>query len=142
MLRTGAAGKADLVFLSLVFVVSSLPCYLIIHRGHIGTGNGLVAALLVGEVAKRCLALIRPVAAEYDAEITALEIMPGPGSSPFCEGTPLGIPRLVKDIKGVISPRKEFPALKSRPPLCGYPATSFPQWVELWTRRGQVAVKE
>lgn len=40
-------GKQILVFLLLAFVFSSLPYYLIIHSRHLGTGNGLVAALIM-----------------------------------------------------------------------------------------------
>jgi membrane protease YdiL (CAAX protease family) len=39
--------KQILVFLLLVFAFSSLPYYLMIHTGHIGTGNGLVVSLLM-----------------------------------------------------------------------------------------------
>jgi len=40
-------GKQILVFLLLAFLFSSLPYYLIIHSGHIATGNGMVAALIM-----------------------------------------------------------------------------------------------
>ena len=74
--------------------------------------------VLVGPVAKRCQALIRQVAAKYDAEIIALEIVPDHVHL-LCEVDPqFGIHRLVKNIKGVSSHalRREFPALKSRLP--------------------------
>jgi len=74
--------------------------------------------VLVGPVAKRCQALIRQVAAKYDAEIMALEIVPDHVHL-LCEVDPqFGIHRLVKNIKGVSSHalRREFPALKSRLP--------------------------
>jgi hypothetical protein len=56
----------------------------------------------IGEVQKRCPALIRQVAAKYDAEILALALMPDHVPL-LCEvDPPLGIPRLVKNIQGVI----------------------------------------
>lgn len=39
--------KQILIFLLVAFAFSSLPYYLIIHSGHVGAGNGLVAALLM-----------------------------------------------------------------------------------------------
>jgi putative transposase len=74
--------------------------------------------VLIGEVAKRCQALIRQAAAKYDAEIITLAILPDHVHL-LCEVDPqLGIHRLVKNIKGVSSHflRKEFPALRSRLP--------------------------
>jgi putative transposase len=74
--------------------------------------------VLVGAIAKRCEQLLRQVAAKYDAEIIALEIMPDPVHL-LCEvDPPFGIHRLGKNIKGVSSHslRKEFSVLRSRLP--------------------------
>jgi putative transposase len=75
-------------------------------------------SVLLGAIAKRCEQLIRQVAAKYDAEIIALEIMPDHVHL-LCEVDPqFGIHRLVKNIKGVSSHslRKEFSVLRSRLP--------------------------
>ena len=74
--------------------------------------------MLAVSIAKRCERIIRQVAAKYDAEILALEIMPDHVHL-LCDVDPqFGIHRLVKNIKGVSSHSlgKEFPALKSRLP--------------------------
>jgi putative transposase len=73
---------------------------------------------LVGAIAKRCEPLIRQIAARYDAEIIALEIMSDQVHL-LCEVDPqFGIHRLVKNIKGASSHslRKEFSVLRSRLP--------------------------
>jgi putative transposase len=73
---------------------------------------------LVGAIAKRCEPWIRQIAARYDAEIIALEIMSAPVPL-LCEVDPqFGIPRLVKNSKGASSHalRKEFSVLRSRLP--------------------------
>jgi putative transposase len=99
--------------------------------------------VLIGEVAKRCQALIRQAAAKYDAEIITLAILPDHVHL-LCEVDPqLGIHRLVKNIKGVSSHflRKEFPALRSRLPtlwtnsylvstVAGAPLAVIQQFVE------------
>ena len=99
--------------------------------------------VLVGAIAKRCEALIRKVAAQYDAEIMVLEIM-SDHVHLLCEVDPqFGIHRLVKNIKAVSSHalRKEFPALKSRLPtlwtnsylvatVAGAPLAVIQQYVE------------
>ena len=73
--------------------------------------------VLVGPITKRCEQAIRRVAAKYDAEIIALEIMPDQVHL-LCEVDPqLGIHRLVKNIKGVSSHTlRKFPTLRSRLP--------------------------
>jgi putative transposase len=74
--------------------------------------------VLVGAIAKRCEQLIRQIAAKYDAEIIALEIVPDHVHQ-LCEVDPqFGIHRLVKNIKGASSHslRKEFSVLRSRLP--------------------------
>jgi putative transposase len=74
--------------------------------------------VLVGAIAKRCEQLIRQIAARYDAEIIALEIMSDQVHL-LCEVDPqFGIHRLVKNIKGASSHslRKEFSVLRSRLP--------------------------
>jgi putative transposase len=74
--------------------------------------------VLVGAIAKRCEQLIRQIAAKYDAEIIALEIVPDHVHL-LCEVDPqFGIHRLVKNIKGASSHslRKEFSVLRSRLP--------------------------
>jgi putative transposase len=74
--------------------------------------------VLLGAIAKRCEQLIRQIAAKYDAEIIALEIMPDQVHL-LCEVDPqFGIHRLVKNIKGASSHslRKEFSVLRSRLP--------------------------
>jgi putative transposase len=99
--------------------------------------------VLVGAVAKRCQALIRQVAAKYDAEIFAVEIL-SDHVHVLCEVDPqFGIHRLVKNIKAVSSHvlRKEFPTLKSRLPtlwtnsylvstVAGAPLAVIQQYVE------------
>jgi putative transposase len=75
-------------------------------------------SVLVGPIAKRCETVIRQVAAKFQAEMIALEIMPDPVHI-LCDVDPqLGIHRLVKNIKGVSSHtlRQEFRSLKSRLP--------------------------
>jgi putative transposase len=74
--------------------------------------------VLVGAIAKRCEQLIRQIAARYDAEIIALELMSDQVHL-LCEVDPqFGIHRLVKNIKGASSHslRKEFSVLRSRLP--------------------------
>lgn len=74
--------------------------------------------VLEGAIAKRCQALIRQVAAKYDAEIFSLEILSDQVHL-LCEVDPqFGIHRLVKNVKAVSSHtlRKEFPVLRSRLP--------------------------
>ena len=39
--------KQILTYLALVFTFSSLPVYLMVHSGHVGAGDGLVAGLMV-----------------------------------------------------------------------------------------------
>jgi len=59
--------------------------------------------VLAVSIAKRCERIIRQVAAKYDAEILALEIMPDHVHL-LCDVDPqFGIHRLVKNIKGVNS---------------------------------------
>jgi putative transposase len=74
--------------------------------------------VLVGRVATRCQRVIRQVAAKYDAEIMALEIMPDQVHVLVEVDPQFGIHRWVKNLKGVSSHnlREEFPALKSRLP--------------------------
>jgi putative transposase len=74
--------------------------------------------VLVGVIAKRCEAVIRQVAEKYDAEITAIEIMPDHVHVLVEVDPQFGIHRLVKNLKGVSSHtlRQEFPTLKSKLP--------------------------
>ena len=79
---------------------------------------------MVGSITKRCEQVIKQVAAKYNAEIIALQIMPDEVHL-LCEVDPqFGIHRLGKNIKGVSSHtlRKEFSGLRSRLP-------------RLWTNR-------
>ena len=80
--------------------------------------------VLVGDVATRCEAVIRQVADKYDAEIIALELMSDHVHVLVEVDPQFGIHRLVKNRKGVSSPRlrQEFKTLKSRLPT-------------LWTNR-------
>ena len=74
--------------------------------------------VLVGAMAKRCEQLIRQIAAKYNAEVIALEIMPDHVHL-LCEVDPqFGIHRLVKNMKGASSHSlgKEFSVLRSRLP--------------------------
>jgi len=74
--------------------------------------------VLVGAIAKRCEQLIRQIAAKYNAEVIALEIMPDHVHL-LCEVDPqFGIHRLVKNMKGASSHSlgKEFSVLRSRLP--------------------------
>ena len=76
------------------------------------------ALVLVGAIAKRCEQLIRQIAAKYNAEVIALEIMPDHVHL-LCEVDPqFGIHRLVKNMKGASSHSlgKEFSVLRSRLP--------------------------
>jgi putative transposase len=59
--------------------------------------------VLVGVIAKRCEAVIRQVAEKYDAEITAIEIMPDHVHVLVEVDPQFGIHRLVKNLKGVSS---------------------------------------
>ena len=71
--------------------------------------------VLVGAIAKRCEQLIRQIAAKYNAEVIALEIMPDHVHL-LCEvDAQFGIHRLVKNIKGASSHSlgKEFSVLRS-----------------------------
>src|SRR5438270_11823218 len=67
-------------------------------------------AVLVGPIAKRCEQVLRQVANKYRAEIMALEIMPDHAHVLAVLDPPLGIHRLVKDLKGGSSHslRQEF----------------------------------
>lgn len=99
--------------------------------------------VLEGAFAKRCQALIRQVAAKYDAEIFSLEILSDQVHL-LCEVDPqFGIHRLVKNVKAVSSHalRKEFRALRSRLPtlwtnsylvatVAGAPLAVIQQYVE------------
>ena len=69
-------------------------------------------------MAKRCEQVLRQVAAKYQAEIIALEIMPDQVHLLVEVDPQFGIHRLVKNIKGVSSHRlrREFRTLKSRLP--------------------------
>jgi putative transposase len=78
----------------------------------------------VGPIAKRCEPVLRQVAAKYRAEIIALEIMPDHVHGLLEVDPQWGMPKLVKNLKGVSSHtlRQEFRTLKSRLPT-------------LWTNR-------
>jgi putative transposase len=99
--------------------------------------------VLVGATAKRCQALIREVAAKYDAEIMASEIMSDHVHLLWEVDPQFGIHRFVKNIQAVSSHawRKEFPALQSRLPtlwtnsyfvstVAGAPLAVIQQYVE------------
>jgi putative transposase len=75
-------------------------------------------AVLVGPMAKRWEQVLRPVAKKYRAEIIALEIMPDQVHVRVEVDPQFGVPRLVKNLKGVCSHRlrQEFRPLKSRLP--------------------------
>ena len=82
----------------------------------------------MGPIAIRCEQIIRQVAAKYQAEILALEIMPDPMHvrvevDPQSGMHQFGIHRLVKNLKGVWSHslRQEFRTLKSRLPTVDEP---------------------
>jgi putative transposase len=81
-------------------------------------------AVLVGPMAKRCEQVLRQMAEKYRAEIFTLEIMPDQVHGLVEVDPPFGIPRLVKNLKGVSSHtlRQEFRTLKPRLP-------------NLWTNR-------
>ena len=81
-------------------------------------------SVLVGPIAKRCEQVIRQVAAKYQAEIIAMEIMPDHVPVRGEIDPQFGIHRLVKHLKGVSSHRlrQEFRTLQSRLPT-------------LWTNR-------
>jgi putative transposase len=69
-------------------------------------------------MAKRCAQLLRQVAAKYQAEIIALEIMPDHVHVLVDVDPQFGIHRLVKNLKGVSSHtlRQQFRTLRSRLP--------------------------
>jgi putative transposase len=75
-------------------------------------------AVRVGPIAKRCEPVLRQVAAKYPAEILALDIMPDHVHGLLEVDPQLGMPKLVKNLKGVSSHtlRQEFRTLKSRLP--------------------------
>ena len=75
-------------------------------------------SVLVGDIGKRCEAVIRQVAEKYSAEIIAIEIMPDHVHVLVEVDPQFGIHRLVKNLKGVSSHtlRQEFPTLKSKLP--------------------------
>ena len=75
-------------------------------------------SVLVGPIAKRYEQVLRQVAAKYQAEITALEIMPDHVHVLVDVDPQFGIHRLVKNLKGVSSHRlrPEFRTLRSRLP--------------------------
>ncbi|HTS59687.1 MAG TPA: IS200/IS605 family transposase [Terriglobales bacterium] len=85
-------------------------------------------AVLVGPMAKRCEPVLRKVAAQFRAEILALEIMPDHVHCLVEVNPQFGIPWLVKHLKGVSSHtlRQEFGTLRSRLPT-------------LWTNRSFVS---
>ena len=122
MLRTGAAEKAVPVF----------PATSSFAAGTLAPETAWSLLFSSVKLPNAAKALIRQVAAKYDAEITVLEIMPDQVHLHFVKWLhPAFIAS--KNIKGVSSHslRQEFPALKSRLPLRGHTASSFPQWVEL-----------
>jgi putative transposase len=79
---------------------------------------------LEAKIAKRCKQVLRKVAAQYKAEIMALEMRPDHVHMLVEIDPQWGIHRLVKNLKGVSSHdlRKEFASLRSRLPT-------------LWTNR-------
>jgi putative transposase len=80
--------------------------------------------VLVGPIAKRCEQVMRQTAKKYRAAIIALEIMPDHVPVLVEVDPQFGIPRLVKNLKGVSShpSRQQFRTWKSRLPT-------------LWTNR-------
>ena len=78
-------------------------------------------SVLVGLIAIRCEQIMRQVAAKYQAEILALDIMPDHVHVLVEVDPQFGIHRLVKILKGVWSHslRQEFRTLKSRLPTLG-----------------------
>jgi putative transposase len=75
-------------------------------------------SVLVDAIAKRLEQVLRQVAAKYQAEIIAMEIMPDHVHLLAEIDPQFGIHRLVKNLKGVSSHtlRKEFASLRSRLP--------------------------
>jgi putative transposase len=75
-------------------------------------------SVLVDAIAKRLEQVLRQVAAKYQAEIIAMEIMPDHVHLLVEVDPQFGIHRLVKNLKGVSSHtlRKEFASLVSRLP--------------------------
>jgi putative transposase len=74
--------------------------------------------VLQGPIAKRCEQLLRKMAAQYRAEIMALQIMPDHLHMLVEIDPQFGIHRLIKNLKGASSHalRKEFASLRSRLP--------------------------
>ena len=70
---------------------------------------------------------------DYGYKVIEMEVMPDHVHLLLDTDPRIGIVKIVGQIKGYTAPtlRKEIPALKSRLPVCGHEANSYPQLVQL-----------